>query len=81
MNPSTLPLDIGKLSLVERITFVEQIWDSIAAEAGPFPLTPQQQAELDQRLADHVANPDDVVTWDEVKQSLRDNCQRWQERV
>jgi Putative addiction module component len=35
-------------------------------ELGP---TDAHRAELDRRLVDHAANPDDVVPWDEVKDS------------
>ena len=30
-------------------------------------LTQAQKLELDRRLADHLANPDDVIAWDDVK--------------
>jgi putative addiction module component (TIGR02574 family) len=30
-------------------------------------LTESQKLELDRRLADHLANPDDVIAWDDVK--------------
>ena len=30
-------------------------------------LTQAQKSELDRRLADHLANPDDVIAWDDVK--------------
>jgi putative addiction module component (TIGR02574 family) len=31
------------------------------------PLTEAQKAELDRRLAEHLANPEDGVPWSEVK--------------
>jgi putative addiction module component (TIGR02574 family) len=31
--------------------------------------TSAQKAELDRRLAEHAANPNDVVSWDEIKDS------------
>ncbi|HZW24691.1 MAG TPA: addiction module protein [Gallionella sp.] len=31
------------------------------------PLTEAQVTELDCRLADHLANPEDVIPWSEVK--------------
>lgn len=34
---------------------------------GNTDVTDAQKAELDRRLADHEANPDDVVPWSEVK--------------
>jgi putative addiction module component (TIGR02574 family) len=32
-------------------------------------LTQAQNLELDRRLADHLANPDDVIAWDDVKEA------------
>lgn len=57
-----------KLSVDEQIELVEALWDGIA-ERGVLPLTAAQQVELDRRLADYEANPDDVVPWSEVKAS------------
>ena len=34
------------------------------------PVTATQRHEIDRRLAEHNATPDDVVSWDEVKASL-----------
>jgi putative addiction module component (TIGR02574 family) len=45
------------------------IWDNIVERnAVPGP-TEAQKAELDRRLLEHAANPDDVVPWSEVKDS------------
>ena len=33
-------------------------------------LTPEQEAELDRRLADHLASPGSAVPWDEVRRKL-----------
>ncbi|MGH8615632.1 MAG: addiction module protein [Gammaproteobacteria bacterium] len=54
----------------ERLALVEELWDSIAADSAAIPLTDAQRAELDRRLADHEATPDDVVPWEEVKASI-----------
>jgi putative addiction module component (TIGR02574 family) len=68
---STISLaDITKLSVSERIQLVEDIWDSIAADSESFPLTDEQRDELDRRLDDLEANPEDGVPWSEVKASL-----------
>lgn len=56
-----------KLSVDERVELVEAIWDTIAEQATGLPVTDAQMAELDRRLADHEANPEDVVPWSEVK--------------
>ncbi len=53
----------------EQLEFVEALWDSIGnRNAVPGP-TDAQKHELDCRLADHAANPEDVVPWDQVKDS------------
>jgi putative addiction module component (TIGR02574 family) len=66
--------DLRKLPLDERIRLVEDLWDSIAADQNLLPLTPEQRAELDRRLAAYEAdgNPgrlaEDVIA--EIKKKL-----------
>lgn len=67
MSASLKSLGIERLSVEERISLVEEIWDSIAECT---PLTEAQRLELDRRLQDHEANPDDVVPWEVVKASI-----------
>ncbi len=55
------------LAIDEQIELVEAIWDNIVSRNAVPPLTEAQKTELDRRLAHHLANPDDVVSWDEVK--------------
>jgi putative addiction module component (TIGR02574 family) len=73
MSASLKSLGIDRLSIEERLALVEELWDSIA-EATP--LTEAQRAELDRRLAEHKANPDDVVSWEEVKASITARLKR-----
>ena len=67
MSVSLKSLGIERLSVAERLVLVEELWDSIAAAT---PLTDAQRIELDRRLADHEANPDDVFSWEEIKSSI-----------
>jgi putative addiction module component (TIGR02574 family) len=62
---------ITALSVDERIELVQAIWDSIAAETENLELTEDQKIELDRRLADLDARPDDVLTWDQIKARVR----------
>lgn len=58
-----------QLSVQEQLELVEALWENIANNNGlPLP-TAAQRAELDRRLADSNANPDDVVPWSEVKRA------------
>ena len=64
-------LGIDRLDIDERLALVEEIWASICADGANFPLTDAQRAELDRRVADDDAFPDDVIPWNDVKRSLR----------
>ena len=54
---SNLTEEAKKLSIAERISLVEEIWDSIAQENGCFELSEAQRIELDRRLESFRANP------------------------
>lgn len=71
MTVSARSLGIDKLDVDDRLALVEEIWASIVADAKAFPLTPTQREELDRRVADDDAFPDDVIPWSEVKASVR----------
>jgi putative addiction module component (TIGR02574 family) len=63
--------EITALSVEDRIRLVQAIWDSIAAEQAYPDLTEVQKRELDRRITDYEANPDDVLTWEEIKASIK----------
>ncbi|MFM9971534.1 MAG: addiction module protein [Burkholderiales bacterium] len=71
MNVSVKTLGIDRLNIDDRLALVEEIWASICVDANTFPLTEQQRAELDRRVAEDDAFPDDVTPWDEIKASAR----------
>ena len=76
MAVSLKSLGIERLGIEERLTLVEELWDSIAADSAAVPLTEAQRAELDHRIAEHEANPDDVVPWEEVKASITERLKK-----
>ena len=55
------------LDIDEQIELVEAIWDGIVSRGAALSLTETQKTELDRRLADHLANPNDAISWDDVK--------------
>jgi putative addiction module component (TIGR02574 family) len=61
-----------KLPLSDRIKLVEDIWNSIADEPkpDPFPLTKEQERELDRRLALMKKNPNRALPWAEAKRRI-----------
>lgn len=57
-----------KLSPSDRRELIEALWDTLSDEE--LPVTPEERALLDERLADVERNPDAQSPWDEVKARL-----------
>lgn len=68
MNTQILE-QVRQLSADAQIELVQTIWDDLANRNAVPPVTEAQMEELDRRLADHEAHPDDVIPWSEVKAS------------
>lgn len=66
-----LVAEILALPVAERVRLVEAIWDSISAVPDALPLTEWQKQELDRRLAEFEANPDEGSTLEEVFARIR----------
>ena len=71
MLPNTLA-ELLKLPASERIEIAMALWESLtdAERDAELVLTPEQEAELDRRLAEHIANPDSAIPWEEVRRRL-----------
>lgn len=69
------PSDYRHLSVEERLQLVGDIWDSIAedvtAEPELLPLTDEERAELDRRIAEDDADPDAAIPWEEALAQIR----------
>jgi len=62
------------LDVNEQIELVEAIWNGIVNRNAAPSLTEEQKMELDRRIEDLSANPDDVMSWDEVKAAALGGC-------
>ena len=71
MDVSVKSLGIDRLSLAERILLVEEIWDSIAAEAEALGIPQSHKDELDRRLAARDADLHSASSWEDVKTRLQ----------
>lgn len=60
-------LGIDRLSIEERIQVAEAIWNTVIHDVEAAPIPDWQKAELERRLADSLANPDDVRPWRDVE--------------
>lgn len=60
-------LGIDRLGVEDRLELLEEIWESLDADGSALPLTDAQRAELERRLEDDEADPDNVASWEAVK--------------
>jgi putative addiction module component (TIGR02574 family) len=62
--------DILGLPVDERLRLVQEIWDSLATNPSSVPFPDWHRSELEERLARHNADPNEVEPWDEVRARL-----------
>ncbi len=62
--------EIMKLSVEEKISLIEKIWDSLDSEEESF-LTKEQQEELDRRIERHERGEGKTYTWEEIEARLK----------
>lgn len=67
MSDRVKSLGIDRLSLEDRLALMQEIWDSIEEQQQSIPLTAAQESELKRRLDAHKANPDNVISWEQIK--------------
>lgn len=82
MPGNSFDLDtLRRLSVAERLQLVEDLWDSLTAEAPDEALqvTPELAADLDRRLAEHEADPASAIPWDEARARIRRSVRQQKE--
>ena len=68
MSGAMKKLGIDRLNVEQRLSLIEEIWESL--EERSVPLTDVQRTELEARIADHEANPLDVLSLEDVRKSV-----------
>ena len=65
--------ELLKLPAAERIEIAMALWESLseAEREAQFKLTPEQEAELDRRWAEHLADPGSAIPWEVVERELK----------
>ncbi len=76
MGQALHALGIDSMSVEDRIALAKDIWDSVAIEAGLLPPSSAEQTELDRRLAEDDANPNDTIAWETIKAETQVRWQR-----
>lgn len=60
-------LGIDRMTIAERIALAQEILDSVAAEQPQPSLSDVKRQELDRRMAEFTANPNDGMPWEQVE--------------
>lgn len=67
MSPTVQSLGIDQLPREQRLRLIQEILDTIIAEEAPPVLSEARRRELERRVAEDEASPDDVIPWEQVK--------------
>ena len=76
MGQALHALGIDSMSIEDRIALVKDIWDSVAIDAGLLPPSTLEKAELDRRLAEDDASPNNTIAWETIKAEAQSRWQR-----
>lgn len=67
---------IFDLTPLEKLQLVEDLWDDLAANPEVIPVQPWQKEELRRRKANLLKNAVSGLSWNEIKQRIRDRYGR-----
>ena len=62
-------VDVNSLSKQERLTLLDEIWDSLTPEEVPF--TEAQRADLERRIIELEHDPDQGIPWQEARRRIQ----------
>jgi putative addiction module component (TIGR02574 family) len=64
--------ELLKLPPAQRVEIALALWDSLEDTEldALVPLTDEQKAELDRRLAEHEQDPGSAIPWEQVRRDL-----------
>lgn len=64
--------EILKLPAEERLRLLELLWESLSATPTSVPLGDAHRAAIDEALAEHRRDPDDVLTMEQMLRGVRE---------
>lgn len=71
MDVSTLKQEIAALPIADRVQIFDSIWVTLTRDGWQPELTEAMREELDRRIDSLDANPDNVMTWEQVESHVR----------
>lgn len=76
MGVTLAELGLEKLPADVRLSLAEQLWDSVADDIARQPLTDEERAELERRIAAADADPSDAIPWETIRKEARARWKR-----
>ena len=76
MDLQTVLTEVDSWSVGDCIRLLNELWDRLAEPGQDPELSDEQKADLDRRLAEDDAAPEDVVSWEVVKAQAFARIQR-----
>jgi len=76
MDFNTVLTEVDAWPVGDRIRLMNELWDRLVDQGHEPELSEEMKAELDRRLAEDDAAPDDIVPWEEVKVQALARIQR-----
>lgn len=76
MQSTLAKLGIDRMTVAEKLSLIGDIWESVAKEVEPAPLTQAQREEVDRRLAAHQANPEAAIPWETIQKEALARLQK-----
>ncbi len=67
MDFHTVLTEVDAWPVVDRIRLVNTLWDRLVDQGHEPELSEDMKVELDSRLAEDDAAPEDIVPWEEAK--------------
>jgi len=64
--------EILKLPAEERLRLLELLWESLSTTPSSVPLGEAHRAAIDEALAEHRRDPDDVLTMEQMLRGVRE---------
>jgi putative addiction module component (TIGR02574 family) len=69
-----LNIDIKQLSREERLSLIEELWDSLAPTRDQLALSDAQRNELDRRLDEMDRDSALGIPWDQMLKQIREHA-------
>jgi len=70
------PPGFAELPVEEQIDYVQSLWDVIAARPEKVPVPGWHKAILAERLAEYERDPNEGVSWEELRAELQDEAKK-----